>query len=134
SWSATPSARVGAVAAGGGLLGVGALVWTPGAHVFATSARGAFEDNVRRLLHHYRLPITLPLAAFGAVVLWFQAPHAPRRRALLLYAAWLTPVGLGALAFALGRSFPVMRLIGVALPLPFLAAALGVGLIRLASA
>jgi hypothetical protein len=133
AWTATPSARVGAVAVGAGLLGAVALVWTPGAHVFSTAQRGAFADNVRRLLHHYRLPLTLPLAGLGAVLLWFQSPHAPRRRALLFYIAWLTPVAAGALAFAAGRSLPVMRLVGVALPLPFLAAALGVGLIRLAS-
>ncbi len=133
AWTATPSARVGAVVAGAGVLGVGALVWTPGAHVFSTAQRGAFADNVHRLLHHYRLPLALSAAGIGAVFLWFQDPHAPRRRALLLYAAWMTPVAAGALAFWMGRSLPVMRLVGVALPVPFLAAALGVGLIRLAS-
>ena len=133
SWTSTPAARVGAVAVGAGALGVGALVLTPGAHVFSTSQRSGFVSNVHRLLHLYRIRLALPLAGLGAVFLWFQAPHAPRRRALLLYAAWMVPVLGGALAFALGKSLPVMRLVGVALPVPFLAAALGVGLIRLAS-
>lgn len=133
SWLATPTARVGVVGALAGALGLGALLLTPGAHLFSTAERAPFAANVARTLHWYEVPLTGVVAAAGAVLLWLQAPRAPHRRALLFYLAWMVPIVAGVLAFAFGRALPVMRLVGVALPAIFLAAAAGTGLIRLAS-
>lgn len=133
AWLATPVARVGYMTALSGGFGLGALVVTPGAHVFSTAEREPFLSNVNRTLHWYRLPQTLPVAGLGAVFLWVQRPRPPRRHALWFYAAWAFPIVAGALLFALGRALPVMRLVAVALPIPLLCAAAGVGLIRLAA-
>jgi hypothetical protein len=132
-WTRTPSASIGFVAAAAGAVGVGALVATPGAHLFSTADRGPFQRNVDRLLPWYRLAYTLPVAAAGAALMWFQRPRSARRRGLLLYATWLAPIAIGVVLFAVGRPLPVMRLAAVALPVPLLAAAAGAGLIRLAS-
>ncbi len=132
-WLATPAARVGFMTALSGGFGLGALVLTPGAHVFSTAEREPFLSNLHRTLPWYRLPQTLPVAALGAVLLWFQGPRLRRRHALWLYAAWTFPIAAGALLFALGRALPVVRLLAVALPIPLLCAAAGVGLIRLAA-
>ncbi len=132
-WLATPAARVGFMTALSGGFGLGALAITPGAHVFSTAEREPFLSNLNRTLPWYRLPQTLPVAAMGAVLLWFQRPRPPRRHALWLYAAWTFPIAAGALLFALGRALPVVRLLAVALPIPLLCAAAGVGLIRLAA-
>ena len=80
-----------------------------------------------------RLPFTLTAGAIGAVLLWFQSPRRPHRLGLLFYAAWMTPIVAGILLFAFGRALPVMRLVGVALPVVLLGAAAGVGLIKLAA-
>lgn len=133
AWWATPSAKVGLVAGLSAGLGAGALAWTPGAHVFETSEREPFAHNVTRLLHYYRLPIQIPLALVGAVMLWLRGSRSPQRRALLLYLAWMVPILGGVALFAAGKALPVMRFVAVALPVPLLAAAAGVGLIRLAS-
>lgn len=131
-WNDTPSARLGFVALLSGGLGVGALISTPGAHLFGTSEREPFLRNVHRILPWYRLAHTLPIAGLGTALMWFQRPRSPRRRALLLYLAWMIPVVLGVVLFAAGRPLPVMRLAAVALPIPLLAAAAAAGLIRLA--
>ena len=133
AWLATPSARVGLTAVVAGLFGAGALVLTPGAHVFSTAGRSSYASTGDRLLHWYKLPFTLTAGAVGAVLLWFQSPRRPHRLGLLFYAAWMTPILAGILLFAFGRALPVMRLVGVALPVVLLGAAAGVGLIKLAA-
>jgi hypothetical protein len=129
----TSAARVGAIAVGG--LGVGGvpLLFAPGANTPTQGPGTLFRINVVRLLPAYRLNVKLPLAAVGAAALALLDPKGPRRRALLLYAVWLLPLGIAALAYERGRPIPLMRFFGTALAIPLLGAAAFTALIALAS-
>ena len=134
AWWKTPSARLAAVTAGGTGLGWGMLTFTPGAHLFRAASGSLFIENVKRLLPRYRLKIMLPLAGLGVVATWFAKPERPRRRALLLWVAWLAPIVGGAILYDRGSKIPVMRLVAIGFPIVFLVAAALVGLVRLAAA
>ena len=129
----TAAARVGTIAVGG--LGVGGipLLLAPGANTPTQGPGTLFRLNVERLLPAYRLHLALPLAGVGAAALAVIAPTGPRRRTLMLYAVWLLPLGVAALAYQQGRPIPLMRFFGTALALPLLAAAAFAGLIAIAS-
>lgn len=129
----TSAARVGTIAVGG--LGIGGLplLLAPGANTPTQGPGTLFRLNVERLLPAYRLKLTLPLAGVGAAALAVLRPTGPRRRALILYAVWLLPLGVAVLAYEQGRPIPLMRFFGTALPLPLLGAAAFVGLIAVAS-
>jgi hypothetical protein len=131
--TSTAAARVGTIAVGG--LGIGGipLLLTPGANTPTQGPGTLFRINVERLLPTYRLHLHLPLAGVGAATLALLDPKAPRRRTLLLYAVWLLPLGIAALAYQQGRPIPLMRFFGTALPLPLLGAAAFTALIVLAS-
>lgn len=131
--TSTAAARVGTIAVGG--LGVGGipLLIAPGANTPTQGPGTLFRINVERLLPTYRLKVKLPLATIGAAVLALLDPKVPRRRTLLLYAVWLLPLGIAALAYQQGRPIPLMRFLGTALAIPLLAAAAFTALIALAS-
>jgi hypothetical protein len=131
--TSTAAARVGTIAVGG--LGIGGipLLLTPGANTPTQGPGTLFRINVERLLPTYRLSLKLPLAGVGAAALAFLGPKVPRRRTLLLYAVWLLPLGIAALAYQQGRPIPLMRFFGTALALPLLGAAAFTALIALAS-
>jgi hypothetical protein len=131
--TSTAAARVGTIAAGG--LGIGGipLLLTPGANTPTTGPGTLFRINVERLLPSYRLSLKLPLAGVGAAALALLGPNIPRRRTLLLYAVWLLPLGIAALAFQQGRPIPLMRFFGTALALPLLGAAAFTASIAVAS-
>ena len=133
SLTSTAAARVGTIAVGG--LGVGGipLVIAPGANTPTQGPGTLFRINVERLLPTYRLKVKLPLAAVGAAALALLDPEIPRRRTLLLYAVWLLPLGIAALAYEQGRPIPLMRFFGTALAIPLLGAAAFAALIALAS-
>jgi hypothetical protein len=133
SLTSTAAARVGTIAVGG--LGVGGipLVIAPGANTPTQGPGTLFRLNVERLLPTYRLKVKLPLAAVGAAALALLDPKVPRRRTLLLYAVWLLPLGIAALAYQQGRPIPLMRFLGTALAIPLLGAAVFTALIALAS-
>jgi hypothetical protein len=129
--TSTAAARVGAIAVAG--LGVGGipLVLAPGANTPTQGPGTLFRLNVERLLPGYRLHMRLPLAAVGAAALAWLGPKIPRRRTLMLYAVWLIPLGVAALAYQQGRPIPLMRFFGTALAIPLLGAAAFTGLIAL---
>jgi hypothetical protein len=131
--TSTAAARVGTIAVGG--LGVGGvpLLIAPGANTPTQGPGTLFRLNVDRLLPTYRLKVKLPLAAVGAAALALLDPKVPRRRTLLLYAVWLLPLGIAALAYQQGRPIPLMRFFGTALAIPLLGAAAFTALIALAS-
>lgn len=133
SLTSTAAARVGTIAVGG--LGIGGipLLLTPGANTPTQGPGTLFRINVERLLPTYRLSVKLPLAGVGAAALALLGPKVPRRRTLLLYAVWLLPLGIAALAYHQGRPIPLMRFFGTALALPLLGAAAFTALIALAS-
>jgi hypothetical protein len=133
SLPSTAAARVGAIAVGGLGLGGIPLLLTPGANTPTQGPGTLFRLNVERLLPAYRLHLALPLAGVGAAALAVLAPTTPRRRALMLYAVWLLPLGVAALAYAQGRPIPLMRFFGTALALPLLGAAAFTGLIAVGS-
>ena len=124
---------VGTIAVGG--LGIGGipLLMAPGANTPTQGPGTLFRLNVERLLPAYRLKLKLPLAAVGAAALAVLRPTVPRRRTLLLYAVWLLPLGVAALAYGQGRPIPLMRFFGTALALPLLGAAAFIALIAVAS-
>jgi hypothetical protein len=129
----TAAARVGTIAVGG--LGVGGvpLLLAPGANTPTQGPGTLFRINVERLLPAYHLRVKLPLAVVGAATLAWLDPKVPRRRTLLLFAVWLLPLGIAALAYQQGRPIPLMRFFGTALALPLLGAAAFTALIALAS-
>jgi hypothetical protein len=131
--TSTAAARVGTIAVGG--LGIGGipLLLAPGANTPTQGPGALFRINAERLLPTYRLSLTLPLAGVGAAALALLGPKVPRRRTLLLYAVWLLPLGIAALAYQQGRPIPLMRFFGTALALPLLGAAAFTALIALAS-
>ena len=131
--TATAAARVGTIAVGGLAIGGIPLLLAPGANTPTQGPGTLFRLNVERLLPSYRLHLTLPLAGVGATALAILRPTGPRRRSLILYAVWLLPLGVAALAYRQGRPIPLMRFFGTALALPLLGAAALVGLIALAS-
>jgi hypothetical protein len=131
--TSTAAARVGTIAVGG--LGIGGvpLLLAPGANTPTSGPGTLFRINVERLLPSYRLSLKLPLAGVGAAGLALLDPKVPRRRTLLLYAVWLLPLGIAALAYQQGRPIPLMRFFGTALALPLLGAAAFTALIALAT-
>jgi hypothetical protein len=131
--ASTAAARVGTIAVGG--LGIGGipLLLAPGANTPTQGPGTLFRINVERLLPTYRLKVKLPLAAVGAAALALLDPKVPRRRTLLLYAVWLLPLGIAALAYEQGRPIPLMRFFGTALAIPLLGAAAFTALIALVS-
>jgi hypothetical protein len=133
SLTSTAAARVGTIAVGG--LGIGGvpLLLTPGANTPTSGPGTLFRLNVDRLLPAYRLGLRLPLAGVAAAALAWLDPRVPRRRTLLLYAVWLLPLGIAALAFYQDRPIPLMRFFGTALALPLLGAAAFTALIVLAT-
>ena len=133
SLTSTAAARVGTIVVGG--LGVGGvpLLLAPGANTPTQGPGTLFRINVDRLLPAYRLKVKLSLAAVGAAALAWLDPKVPRRRTLLLYAVWLLPLGIAALAYERGRPIPLMRFFGTALAIPLLGAAAFTALIALAS-
>jgi hypothetical protein len=133
AWWKTPSARLAAVTAGGGAVGWGLLLLTPGATLFRAPSGALYIENVKRLLPRYRFKTALPLAGLGAVASWFAKPTRPRRLGLLLWIAWLAPIAGGAILYGRGSKVPVMRLVAIAFPIVFLVIAALVGLVRLAS-
>jgi hypothetical protein len=127
-WS-SGATRVAAIVGGGLVLGGLPLLLTPGANLPDEGTGRFFRGNVQRLLPLFRLPITLGLAGIGAVRLLVAAPREPRRRALLLAAAWLVPIGVASIAYARGSLVPLMRFFQVAFPIPILGAGVLVGLL-----
>jgi hypothetical protein len=133
SLTSTAAARVGTIAVGGFGVGGLPLLIAPGANTPTQGPGTLFRINVDRLLPAYRLKVKLPLAAVGAAALWLLDPKVPRRRTLLLYAVWLLPLGIAALAYQQGKPIPLMRFFGTALAIPLLGAAAFTALIALAS-
>ncbi len=125
------AARVGTIAGGGLALGGLPLLATPGANAPTQGTGALFVKNVGRLLPFYRLPVTLPLAAAGGAALGWLRPATPRRRALLLYVAWLVPLGFSIVVYLRVKPVPVMRFLGTALPIPLLGAAALIALLML---
>ena len=131
--TSTAAARVGAITFGGLAVGGAPLLFAPGANTPTQGLGTLFRLNVERLLPTYRLSVKLPLAAVGAAALAWLDPKAPRRRAVMLYAVWLVPVGLAVILYQQGRPIPLMRFFGTALSLPLLGAAAFTALIAVGS-
>jgi hypothetical protein len=132
-WSSTPAARV--LGAAGGALVVGAvpLLLTPGGNLPDRGTGQHLHGNVKKLLAHYRVPLALATVGLGASVVRARERDGPRRRTLLLLAAWMLPPGLAAIGYVAGMELPLMRFLGIALPLPLLAAALLTAVVATAS-
>jgi len=127
-WWTTPAARAAFMTAAAGVCSLGALLWTPGSHVFQDVASGC-----KGCLHLYGLPYVLPLAAAGAVFAWFAYPRLPHRLGLLFYASWSLLLVAGLVVRSTTGGVPIMRVLAVALWIPLLVAAAAVGLIRVAA-
>ena len=140
-WSSTPAVRV--LGAAGGALAMGAvpLILTPGGNLPDRGTGQHMLGNVKRLLPHYRVPLAFATAGLGASVVRARERTkerakergGPRRRTLLLLAAWMLPPGLAAIGYVAGSHLPLMRFLGIAFPLPLLAAALLTAIVAAAS-
>ena len=93
--------------------------------------RRAIEVKVAQRIPMLRLPLSFAIAALGGVALWW--PKSPRRRiGLAMLAMWALSVPVGYFIYDVtSHHLPLYRVADFALALPVLAAALGVGLIRL---
>lgn len=128
----TPSGRVGAVIGASAVLGGAGLLLTPGSNVFQNQGRASYAKTLSSQLPLYRLPVTVTVAVLGALGLGLQG-GGRRLRALTLFVIWGGLIALGGLAYALGMSVPVQRLLGLALPLTFLGAAALTWIVKLAT-
>jgi hypothetical protein len=126
----TPSARLGATVAGGALAGAFALfALAPGSPAGLPPTQGN-RGNTKRL-PTLRLPITGPLAALGAIALWFPA-DTRRRLGLVFLASWSLSVPVAVLASEfIDQPIKVFRVAGFALAIPILGSAALVGAVRL---
>ena len=121
---------MGATVAGGALAGAFALfALAPGSPASLPPTQGN-RGNTKRL-PSLRLPITGPLAALGAVALWFPA-DTRRRLGLVFLVLWSLSVPVAMLASEfIDRPIKVFRVAGFALAIPILGAAALVGAVRL---
>jgi hypothetical protein len=126
----TPSARLGATVAGGALAGAFALfALAPGSPAGLPPTQGN-RGNTKRL-PTLRLPITGPLAALGAIALWFPA-DTRRRLGLVFLVSWSLSVPVAVLASEfIDQPIKVFRVAGFAIAIPILGAAALVGAVRL---
>lgn len=126
----TPAARIGITVAGGAIAGAFALfALAPGSPAGLPPTQGD-RGNTKRLpsLH---LPITGPLAALGAIALWFPA-DTRRRLGLVFLVLWSLSVPVAMLASEfIDQPIKVFRVAGFALAIPILGAAALVGAVRL---
>ncbi len=125
----TPAARMGITVAGGAIAGAFALfALAPGSPAGLPPTQGD-RGNTKRLpsLH---LPITGPLAALGAIALWFPA-DTRRRLGLVFLVLWSLSVPVAMLASEfIDQPIKVFRVAGFALAIPILGAAALVGAVR----
>jgi hypothetical protein len=134
----TPSGRVGAAALLGSGLGFGFMLLTPGSQAYTTRTYRGYREKLDVWLELLRFPTVGLAAALGVAGLASDGrgdddPGRPRRRrALALWAVWLLTVAVAYIAFEVGVTIPVQRIVGFALPLWVLAAAGGVWLTRAA--
>lgn len=129
----TPAGRLGQVIGGAVLAGVGALWFGPS---LPTEPPKVKADRIAKLTQQWmpqlRLSVTGAAAALGAIALWW--PKSDRRRwGLAVMAMWAASVPLSTvLSSAIGTRIPIYRVTAFALGIPFLGAALVVGIARLA--
>ena len=123
-WSSTSAGRVGAAVGAGLAMGALPLLVTPGGNVPDRGTGRHFHGNVRRHLPRYRLTLVVAALGLGTVAARFGRRAGRHRHVLLLMAAWLVPPSLAAALYGAGVGLPLMRFLGVAFPLPLLAAAL----------
>jgi hypothetical protein len=128
----TPSLRIGGVAIGSTAAAAIAIKLSTGSPLTRPHVpRRAIESKVAARIPMLRLPLSFAIAALGAVALWW--PRSPRRRiGLTMLAMWALTVPVGYLVYDLrNHHLPLYRIAEFALALPILAAALGIGLVRL---
>ncbi|MGI8616460.1 MAG: hypothetical protein ACR2L4_06740 [Actinomycetota bacterium] len=132
-WSSTSAARV--LGATGGALAIGAipLLLTPGGNLPDRGTGQHFYGNVRRFLPRYRVPLALATVGLGASLVRTRQSQGPRPRTILLLGVWMLPAGIAAIGYAAGTQLPLMRFLGVAFPMPLLAAALLTAVVAAAS-
>lgn len=135
----TPTARLGEVLLGGAALGALAIFGVLGDRLPRPRLDPSeLAKKLRRDLPKYRFAFTLPVAALGAVGLWWasgqpregresdtwseaRTPPGQARFVLLWFLAWCAVVAAGVGARALlGLNVPAHRFLSFALPVPIL--------------
>ncbi len=125
---ATPSVRIATVLVGSGALGAAALLGlTPSGPQPPPPSLAMFRERLRTVVPSYWLPVTVPMAAVGALLLRTGKDRPARRSALWLAVLWCASAAAAAVALYAGVAVAAHRILGFALALPFLVAAALVG-------
>jgi hypothetical protein len=128
----TPSARLAGILGGAGAVTATGIYGILRAAPYpALLKRQEFAPKVRFIFPVYRLPLTVPMAAAGAVVETIRARrgggrgdsgsgsmHPATKFFLVLMAAWTVVCAVGIAGYYLGRAWPAHRFLAFALPLP----------------